>query len=245
MSGLIKEWQELSVGGGKMRAYTARPANVSKAPAVLVFQEIFGVNIHIREVTERLAGEGYVAIAPDYFWRTDPGMDLDYTPESRTRGFDNLKKLHSEQLLDDTNACLKFLQAQPYTTEKVGSIGFCIGGHVAYLVACEANITATAAFYGGGIASFRPGGGAPTVSLTPNIRGELLYSYGAKDNAMITGQADSLRRALVNARVPYEVAMYPDAEHGFFCDHRTTFHEPSRDDAWRKVQRLFARTLHG
>ena len=116
---------------------------------------------------------------------------------------------------------------------------------MAYLAACEANITATASFYGGGIAVFRPGGGAPTVSLTPNIRGEILCLFGAKDSMITADQVDTIRRALISFGIPSEVAVYPDASHGFFCDHRAAFHEVSRDDAWRKVKRLFSRTLHG
>jgi carboxymethylenebutenolidase len=240
---LIKEWHDLAVAGGTMRAYVARPAGDQKAPSVIVLQEIFGVNAHIRDVTERVAAEGYVAIAPDYFWRTDPNMELEYNAAGAQRGMSNLKKLDAEQLLQDVKACLKFLQAQTYTTGKVGTMGFCIGGHVAYLAACEEDITATASFYGGGIASFRPGGGAPTVALTTNIRGEILCLFGAKDKGITSDHVDTIRRALINGRIPYEVAVYPDADHAFFCDQRAMFHKVSRDDAWRKVKQFFARTL--
>lgn len=244
MTEIATERVEIRVGQGSMGGYLAYPKGTAKAPGVLVFQEIFGVNSHIRSVTERVAKEGYVTLAPDYFWRTDPGVELNYDAEGRKRGVANLQKLQSEELLQDVEASLSFLRARPdVITDRIGCMGFCIGGHVAYLTACETDVAASVAFYGGGIATFRPGGGVPTVSLSTNIRGEILCLFGGKDAGIPKSQRDTIEKALSEAKIKHEIVVYPDAEHGFFCDQRATFHEPSRDAAWEKVKGFFSRVL--
>lgn len=233
--------------GAKMGAYLARPAAPGRLPAVMVFMEIFGVNDHIRDVTRRVAAEGYVAIAPDYFHRTAPGLELGYDAKGMETGIGNLMKLTADEMLSDAKDTLAYLRSRPDVSgDKIGAMGFCIGGHMTYLVACETDIVAAASYYGGGIAAPQGPGGAPsTLSRTPKIRGRIQCYFGAQDGMIPLDQVDAVRAALVKAGVDHSVDVYPDADHGFHCDQRATYHAASAKDAWSKTLALFAHELKG
>ncbi|MCZ6465053.1 MAG: dienelactone hydrolase family protein, partial [Proteobacteria bacterium] len=154
-----------------MGGYLVRPADGESRPAVIVYMEIFGINSHIRDVTERVAREGYVAIAPDYFHRTGPGVEYGYDDAGMAAGMKLLGGLTADEMIADAQATLDYLRSRPdVRSEKIGAMGFCIGGHMTYLTACETDVTAAASYYGGGIAAPQgPGGGASTLSRTPKL----------------------------------------------------------------------------
>jgi carboxymethylenebutenolidase len=231
-------------GGGSMGGYLVRPADTTSRPGVIVYMEIFGVNSHIRDVADRVAREGYVALAPDFFHRTHPGIELGYDEAGMGTGMKGLMALDAEQMVADAQAALAFLRKQPDTTAKIGAMGFCIGGHMTYLTACETDIAAAASFYGGAIAAPKgPGGRVSTLSRTPKIRGKLLCLMGAKDALIPMSRVDEMREALEQAGTRHEVVVYDAADHGFFCDQRGTFHKPSADNAWTRVKDLLAAEL--
>ncbi len=159
--------------GGTLGGYLARPSEAGPHPAVLVFMEIFGINSHIRDVTERVAREGYAALAPDIFHRTGPGVEFAYDDEGFAKGFELLNQLKSDEVVADARAAIAFLRGRDDVRgDRIGCMGFCIGGHLAYLTACETDVKATASFYGGGIAAPEGlGGGASTISRTGKITG--------------------------------------------------------------------------
>jgi len=232
-------------GGGAMSGYLARPKADGPRPGVIVYMEIFGVNSHIRDVTERVAREGYVALAPDYFHRTAPGLELGYDDAGMQEGMKHLMQLRAEQMIEDARDAIAFLRGRPEVRgSKIGAMGFCIGGHMTYLTACATDVAAAASFYGGGIAGPQgPGGGPPTVSRTPEIRGRVLALFGGRDALIPPAQVDAIREALRRQGGAHEVVVYPEADHGFFCDQRATYHGPSAADAWERVKRLFAGAL--
>ncbi len=232
-------------GGGEMGGYLARPKDGGRHPAVLVFMEIFGINGHIREVTERVAREGYVALAPDYFHRTGPGVEYGYDDEGMAAGMKLLGALRADEMISDARAAIAFLRGRPDVHgQRIGAMGFCIGGHMTYLTACETDVKASASFYGGGIAADKgPGGGESTLSRTSKIHGYLLALFGGKDGMIPESQVDAVRKALSHGNVRHEAVVYPDADHGFFCDQRASFNKPAAEDAWRRVKELFAREL--
>jgi carboxymethylenebutenolidase len=238
---------EIPQDGGSFGAYVARPEGSETLPAVVVYMEIFGVNSHIRDVTERVAREGYVAIAPDYFHRTGPGIELGYNEDGFAEGMKLLGSLQADEMIADANATLAYLRGRPDVQgDKIGAMGFCIGGHMTYLTACTTDIQVSAPFYGGGIAAPQgPGGGGSTISRTAGIKGTMLCLFGGKD-ALIPGeQVDAIRKAIDGARVRGEVVVYPDADHGFHCDQRDTYDEAASKDAWQRVTSLFAAELKG
>jgi carboxymethylenebutenolidase len=235
---------EIPVGDARMGAYLARPRDGGTRPGVIVWMEIFGVNSHIRDVTERVAREGYVALAPDFFHRSFPGLDVGYDAKGMEVGMKGLAALDADEMIADARAAVGWLQHAKGSTGKVGAMGFCIGGHMTYLTACETDVAAAASFYGGGIAAPRgPGGKPSTLSRTPKLRGKLLCLFGAKDALIPLAQVDAIRKALADAKKRHEVVVYDGADHGFFCDQRATYHAPSAQDAWERVKRLFAEEL--
>jgi carboxymethylenebutenolidase len=155
-----------------------------------------------------------------------------------------LMALDADGMIEDARAAVAFLRKQPSVTGKIGAMGFCIGGHMTYLTACETDVAAAASFYGGGIAAPKgPGGKASTLGRTPKIKGKILCLMGGKDAMIPKSQVDAMRDALKSAGARHEVVVYDDADHGFFCNERGSFHKPSADDAWQRVKALFASEL--
>jgi len=234
---------QIPASGTKMGGYLARPTDSAPRAGVIVWMEIFGVNAHIRAVTERVAREGYVALAPDFFHRTHPGIELGYDEAGMATGMKGLMALDADTMIADAQAAVAFLRKQPGVTGKIGALGFCIGGHMTYLTACETDVAAAASFYGGGIAAPRgPGGKASTLSRTPKMKGKILCLMGAKDSLIPMAQVDAMRAALKSSGARHELIVY-DADHGFFCNERASYHKPSADDAWQRVKALFATEL--
>ncbi|MEZ4291177.1 MAG: alpha/beta fold hydrolase [Myxococcota bacterium] len=234
-----------TASGGTMGAYWARPEGKGPFPAVLVFMEIFGVNDHIRDVARRVAAEGYLALAPDFFHRTGPGLELGYDEAGMAEGMKHLGRLEAEQMIADARDAIAWLRRRDDVVgDRIGAMGFCIGGHMTYLTACETDIVAAAAYYGGGIAAPQgPGGGPSTLSRTPGIRGRIECYFGGRDAMIPIAQVDAIRSALAQAGVEHEVVVYDEADHGFHCDQRGTYHEASARDAWRRTLALFDATL--
>lgn len=232
-------------GAGEMSGYLARPKDGAPRPAVVVYMEIFGINSHIRDVTERVAREGYVALAPDYFHRTGPGVEYGYDPAGMEAGIKLLMGLTAEGMIADARAAIAWLREQPTVRgDRIGAMGFCIGGHMTYLTACETDVRAAASFYGGGIAAPAGPGGAPsTISRTSKIRGKIVSFYGGKDAHIPAQQVDAVREALRKAGTKHEVVLYNTADHGFFCDQRPTYQREAAEDSWRRVKALFAEEL--
>ena len=224
-------------------AYLAEPTGGGAYPAIVVIQEIFGVNAHIRQVTERLAQEGYVAIAPAIFQRTAPGFDVGYSEAETKLGRIHKDQTKAKELLSDIRATIAYLETLPAVKKgAIGAIGFCFGGHVAYLAATLPEIKATASFYGAGIATMTPGGGAPTISQTGEINGTLYTFFGTQDPLIPVEQIDQIEAELQRQQRTHRVFRYP-AGHGFFCDQRSDYSPEAAADAWNQVKALL-KTLH-
>jgi carboxymethylenebutenolidase len=231
--------------GGNMGGYLARPADGEARPAVLVFMEIFGINAHIRDVVERVAREGYVALAPDYFHRTGPGVEYGYDQAGLEAGMKLLGALRADEMIDDANSAIDWLNERSEVARgRIGAMGFCIGGHMTYLCACETEVCCSASFYGGGIAApAGPGGGQSTIGRTGKIDGKILCLFGENDGYIPLGEVGAIRRALEDSEIEHEIAVYPEADHGFFCDQRDSFRQEAASDAWERVKALFAAEL--
>jgi len=241
---ITTERVSIPVDGGTMPAYLAKPSRGGPYPGVVVWMEIFGVNSHIRDVTERIAREGYVAVAPTFFHRTAPTLDVGYDDAGRQAGIAEMGRLRADQMVADAQAAVTWLRARPDTTDKIGVTGFCIGGHMTYLTAAETDVAAAASFYGGGIAAPQGPGGQPSpIHRTNKIRGRIVLFFGGKDAMIPSSQREAIRAALEEHSVRHEIVVYDAADHGFFCDQRATYHAASAQDAWERVKRLFAEEL--
>jgi carboxymethylenebutenolidase len=229
-----------------MGAYLAVPEGQGPFAAVIVFEEIYGVNSHIREVTERVAKEGYVAIAPDIHHRSAPGIELSYDQAGAQKGMPLIGKLTESGVIADVTATTSFLRGRSdVRADRIGCMGFCIGGHIAYLTAATSEVKVTASFYGGGIATRGLGAPNPTVSRTSSIKGRILCFFGGQDQSIPYSQVQQIKKALEDHRIRHEVVVYEDAGHGFFCDQRGSYQPKAAADAWERTKRLFAEELAG
>lgn len=222
-------------------AYLARPTAPGSYPGIIVFQEVFGVNAHIRDVADRLAREGYIAIAPALYQRSHPGFEVGYTPDDLALGRQYKDATRAEELTGDTRAAIAYLQTIDGYNGKLGTIGFCFGGHVAYLIATLPEIQATASFYGAGIPDFCPGETEPTITRTPHIQGEIYCFFGIADPLIPAKQNAAVEAALQTANISHRVFRYPGVDHGFFCDRRDSYNAEAAKAAWNEVKALFGR----
>ena len=211
------------------------------ARAVIVVQEAFGVNDHIRDVTERFAAAGYYAVAPELFHRVgSPEVPYDNFPEAMTA----MATLNKDDLSVDVGAAAGFLGEAGYRASSIGIVGYCMGGTVSFFAATLGIAGAAASFYGGGIEAGRFGF-APLVELAPTLRADWIGFYGDLDKGIPVEQVESLRDALAAGDVDTEIVRYPDAEHGFHCDAReAVFNPAAAADAHRRTLDFLATHLH-
>jgi carboxymethylenebutenolidase len=245
--GMHTEKLQVQVPGEKqpMSVYLAKPDGAGPFPVVIVFEEIFGVNDHIKNVTERVAREGYIAVAPDIHYRHAANEVYNYDQEGMQKGMQLIGKLKQSEVLADVNATLAVLRARKDVHgDKVGCMGFCIGGHLAFLTASTGEIKATASFYGGGIAAMGLGVAEPTVTRAGSIKGKIICFFGGQDSMIPPSQVETIKKALDDHGVKNEIVVYQDAGHAFFRDVDPKASRPeAAKDAWDKTKRLFAEEL--
>jgi carboxymethylenebutenolidase len=232
-----------------MGAYLAYPTALGQYPAIIIGMEIFGITEHIQDITNRVAKLGYVAIALDFYHRTEAGVNLPYNQEGRTKGLELMRLLKRTEVVQDVENVMQFLRLRKDVTGKIGFLGFSIGGHIGYLAATQLDIKATACFYAGWLTNtdIELSRAEPTITLTRGIsehRGHIVYFVGEQDNLVTGEQIEMIRKTLDAANVAHEIVVYPNTKHGFFCDQRLeTFSEISRNDSWKRIQVLFANEL--
>ena len=228
----------------EIAAYLAQPVAVGKYPAVIVIQEIFGVNSHIRDVTERIAKEGYVAIAPAIYQRQAPGFEEGYTPEAIELGKRLKEQTDTNEILSDLQAAIAFAESLPNVKPGgVGLIGFCFGGWITYLGASLPQVKATASFYGAGIPHWGAGGAEPPITYTDKIQGTVYAFFGLEDASIPMADTELIEQALSKNQVNHKIFRYPGADHGFFCDQRASYNPEAAADAWQQVKQLFQSEL--
>jgi carboxymethylenebutenolidase len=205
-------WIDIAPGHA---GYLALPP-AGHGPGLVLWQEIFGVNAHIRAVAEQYALDGFVVLAPDAFWRQAPRVELGYGADERPRAMALMKGYGTADALADIQAATTTLRALPEVGGgKVGTFGYCMGGRLAYLTAATAQVDAAVAFYGGGIHNSLDRAGA--------VRCPMQFHYAGIDDHIPPAAVQSVREALPAA----EVHVYPGAMHGFNCWARASYHAAS------------------
>jgi carboxymethylenebutenolidase len=212
-----------SADGHTLSAYVAGPENATKG--LVVIQEIFGVNHHMREMADRFAAEGYAVVAPALFDRAERGVELGYTPDDIAKGRDYRMKLNDQQVMADVEAAANHLAGK-----KLGIVGYCFGGTVAWWGATRTRkFAASSCWYGGGIAG--------TKDEAPNCPVQM--HFGETDASIPMTDVDAIRAAQPKA----EVYIYMGAGHGFGCDERGSFSKPDYEHAQARTLALFAKHL--
>lgn len=191
--------------GFQLSAYQAAPTGTSKG-AVVVIQEIFGVNKHIREVVDGYAAQGFLAVAPALFDRVEPGIELGYEGEDMTQGVQlAFEKLQMPQTLSDVQAAI----THAGTFGQVGVVGYCFGGLLTWLSACQLQgVAAASSYYGGGVAG--------QMGMSPSC--PTIMHFGDQDAHIPMSDVDQVKAA----QPQVEVYVY-SADHGFNCDHRASY----------------------
>jgi carboxymethylenebutenolidase len=232
---------DVSTPDGPMPVYEATPEGDPRA-AVIVVQEAFGVNDHIEDVTRRLAREGYHAVAPHLFHRAGGGT-APYDDFSKV--FPLFKGLDDQALLDDIDATLQALAERGFAPERIGVVGFCMGGRISFLVAARRRLGAAVGFYGGGIVTARFPQFPALVDEAATLQTPWLGLFGDTDESIPVEEVEQLRTALEAAPVAHEVVRYPGAGHGFHNDVRPAFEPTAAADAWERTLAWFAKHLAG
>jgi carboxymethylenebutenolidase len=227
---------EIPAEGGTMPCFLATAPREERAPAVIVIQEAFGLNGHIKEMAGRMAAEGYVTLAPDLFWRGGKGRVAGYDELPKAIGL--MQSLKDEDIVADVKSAIAYLEGRPdVRADRVGIMGYCMGGRVSFLAACELpdKIKAAAPFYGGGI----------PIDKTPKLRAPILLFFGGKDSFIPLDFVEQLRGELKRHAKDAEIVVYPDAEHGFVCYERGSYSAQPATDSWVKVRAFFGKHLKG
>lgn len=190
---------------GEFNAYLAVPA-AGSGPAIVLAQEIFGINDYLREVADYYAEEGYVVLVPDLYWRQKPGVDLGYSQSEWEQAFSYFKGFDVNLGVADINTCLSVLRTRPEVTGEIGVLGFCLGGKLAYLAACRCDVDVAVGYYGVGIEEH--------LDEAANIKGRLVLHFAGLDKFCPVPAREAIYSTLQN--IPkVELYLYQGADHAF------------------------------
>ena len=216
------------------KAYCAEPAGTPKA-AIIVIQEIFGVNAGIRDKADTLAADGYLAVAPDLFWRIEPGIELDPdVPEQMQRGFDLFGKFDQTQGIADIEATIKATRALLGGSGKVGAVGYCLGGRLAYMTAARTDIDASVGYYGVGIDGL--------IGESHAIARPLLL-HVAQEDGFVSKDAQAKMHEGLDGHPKVTILDYPGLDHGFATQFGARRNEEGATRADGRTAAFFAEHL--
>ncbi len=233
--------QEVAVGSEKMPCHLARPASGGPYPGLVVVMEAFGLNDHIKKITGRFGAEGFVAIAPNLYFR-QPNNVVGYN--DLPGAFRLMGSLTDDQIVADMTAAINHLKTLKEVKPAFGTVGFCMGGLVSFLTAClNPDVKATVPFYGGGMVNSRHSGIRSPIERLEGLKAPVLAFFGGKDAFIPITEVDQFRDALKKAGKTADVVLYADADHGFMCDDRPSHHPQHAKEAFAKTIAFFKQHL--
>lgn len=240
------ECADIPLPGSPMRTFVAAPKAEGQYPGIWCYSDIFQLTPPMLRACIRLAGYGFVAAAPEIYRRVEPpGTVIPFDDAGRTRGQQDAARTSVAHFDADCRAGLDWLSKHPKVAQrKIGVMGFCIGGHLAFRAAFQPDVRATVCYYGTGIHDGKLGQDADAGSLAraKEIRGELLMIFGTKDPHVPDVGRETIDRALLNSGVRYKTLLYP-AEHAFTRDEGPRFDPEATDLAFAELVRLFRKAF--
>jgi carboxymethylenebutenolidase len=240
------EYADISLSGSPMRTFVAAPTAEGQYPGIWCYSDIFQLTPPLLRSCVRLAGYGFVAAAPEIYRRIEPpGAVIPFDDAGRTRGQQDAAKTPVAHFDADCRAGLDWLSKHPKVARgKIGVVGFCIGGHLAFRAAFQPDVRATVCYYGTGLHDGKLGQDADAGSLARarEIRGELLMIFGTKDPHVPDAGRETIDRALQESGVCYNTLLYP-AEHAFTRDEGPRFDPEATDLAFAEMVRLFCKVF--
>ena len=202
----MSERLSITTPDGTFSAYVGRPA-AAKAPAVVVIQEIFGVNQVMRDVCDRLAAAGYLAVCPDLFWRLEPGVDItDQSKAEWDKAFDLMTRFDIDQGVEDIRATIDQVRGSDGCNGKVGAVGYCLGGRLAYLTATRTDSDGSVGYYGVGIEAYL---GEAEKLAHP------LMLHIAEEDGFVPKEAQALIVGALKDHPQVSIHTYPGCDHAF------------------------------
>jgi carboxymethylenebutenolidase len=222
-----------TANGQKFDAYLSLPPTGS-GPGILLLQEIFGVNEHIRAVADQYASDGFTVLAPDIFWQDTPRLELDYNQQGFERGLGLLGQLNIENAAADMKAAVHTLKKHEACTGKVASVGFCMGGLLSFVAAASAGVDSAVCYYGGGIHQH--------LDLAKKIKCPVLFHFAEKDS-YIPADAVALVKNAMAGRSNVRLIVHPNVDHGFNCWRRPAWHQNTAATARGQTLVHIAETL--
>lgn len=211
---MSKSWISVSnAAGEKFDAYLSLPPT-GKGPGIVLIQEIFGVNEHIRAVADQYAADGYTVIAPDIFWRDEKRMELNYDQAGFDKGLALLGKLDVDLVAQDLKAAVATLRGHAACTGKVGSVGFCMGGLLSFAAAAHAGVDTAVCYYGGGIHQH--------LHRAKSVKCPVLFHFAAKDGFIPSSAVAAVRKEMGD-RENVRIIVHPNVDHGFNCWRRPSW----------------------
>ena len=219
--------------GGSFRAYVAEPAKGS-GPGIILLQEIFGINHYIREVADQYAEEGYVVVAPDLFWRMEPGIELGYSEEDFGKAFGYYGQFDVEKAIVDMTTTVAAMRDMKGVAGGIGSLGFCLGGKLSYLAAAHCGVDVAVGYY--------PVGVEADIDLADKISCPMLLHVAEGDD-LCPSEAQTLIKETFANRDGMDIHIYPEVGHAFAAPERPSFHKPSTMMAHSRSIKKFRDTL--
>jgi carboxymethylenebutenolidase len=209
--------------GSEMRLFVARPAGAGPHRAIIVMQEAFGVNAHIRDVTMRFAGEGFVAVAPELFHRTGTGVEGRY--DDFPGMAPHFKSLTTEGIVADARAVHRWLLSQPEVdAARIAAVGYCLGGRASFLANSVLPLAAAVSYYAGGMPS--------VLDRVDSVHGPQTFFWGGRDAHITAEQKSAVADAFHAAKKTFTSVEFSQADHGFFCDQRSQYEPNAAREAW-------------
>ena len=230
-------------GSGRMPCHLAIPANGGPHPAIIVLMEAWGLNDQIKRIADRVAAEGFVMMVPNLYWR-HPGNVVGY--DDLAGGFRLMGTIKYDEVVADVTTAIDHLKGLTQVKPKFGTVGFCMGGTLAFLSACRIpEIAATAPFYGAGMvarpdwASQPRAGNEPPIKYVAHLNAPVLGFFGAKDSFIPVAEVNKLRDELGRAGKAAEIVLYDDADHAFMNEDRPSYHPEHASEAFAKTIAFF------
>ncbi|WP_439816644.1 dienelactone hydrolase family protein [Zavarzinia sp. CC-PAN008] len=221
-------------GSGSFSAYVSNPAS-GKGPALVVIQEIFGINAQIRGVCDRLAAKGFIAVAPDLFWRQQPGIQLtDQSEAEWKRAFELYQGFNVDKGIEDIAATVDVARTLPGASGKVGSVGYCLGGLLSFLTAARTDVNAAVSYYGGGIHT--------KLDEVAKVKVPDLLFFAEKDG-FIDGEAQAAIAGAVAGHPTITMLTFAGQDHAFAREGGQHYHQGSAEAANDLTEAFFKRHL--
>jgi carboxymethylenebutenolidase len=216
--------------GSEMGAYISIPEGKGPFPGIIVFQEAFGVNPHIRSIADRIAKEGYVAIAPALFHRSAGDSEFSYSDFSLV--MPHFQAITPDGLSADIKACYDWLKNQPEVLhDKLGTIGFCFGGRVSFIANSMLPFSACISYYGGALHT--------VADKAPNLHAPQLFFWGGLDKHILPEHVETVVTAMKKAEKPFTTVVISNADHAFNCDDRPAYNADAAKESWAMSMAFF------